>query len=577
MNRRTGTQTYVGGSVVTATLLAFAVSCFAATPARAQTARGGSQVSVLSASVARGAIVQPGTGYGPVGSPLVRSVQARLAGAGYPPGPIDGRYGPLTEQAVMRYQAAHGLQVDGIAGPRTLAALTRDPIVLRAGAGYPGGSSDVRHLQRLLAKSGISPGPIDGFFGPLTALAVSRYQATHGLPDHEVAGPRTLAALGWHRPVPRLSARAPASSAPAAPAAPVPPAGTTPNSPAHGPTPSSTARHTGHPTQTGWIIVLWSLAAVLLAAALGALLYERRRSADGLPARKTARAERGAEPAGAGARPAKQPPDAERAAVAAPERQAAGRREAAPKRPAAGKRESTPEHQAAGSREPAPPDPETPRKREPAPEREAAGERAAAHQPAQAMGIDSLFKLGLQLEDADDPAGAEAAYRRADERGHAAAASNLGVLLQQRGDATGAEAAYERADQRGEANAAFNLGVLREATEDVAGAEAAYRRADERGHPAAASNLGVLLEQRRDRTGAKAAYRRADRRGEASGTFNLGVLLEEAGDLPAAEAAYRRAESSGDDRVAGPARDALADLVVGAAASGPADGAMRGT
>ena len=71
---------------MTATLLAFAVSCFAAAPARAQTDRGGSQVVILSASVARGTIVQPGTGYGPVGSPLVRSVQARLAGAGYPRG-----------------------------------------------------------------------------------------------------------------------------------------------------------------------------------------------------------------------------------------------------------------------------------------------------------------------------------------------------------------------------------------------------------------------------------------------------------------------------------------------------------
>ena len=143
----------------------------------------------------------------------------------------------------MRYQAAHGLQVDGIAGPHTLAALTGGGIVLRAGAGYPSGSSDVRHLQRLLAKSGISPGPIDGFFGPLTALAVSRYQATHGLPDHGVAGPRTWPL--WAGAVQRRarrrpaapSAPAPTSSAPAAPAAPAPPAGTTPNPPAPWPNP----------------------------------------------------------------------------------------------------------------------------------------------------------------------------------------------------------------------------------------------------------------------------------------------------------------------------------------------------
>ena len=45
-------------------------------------------------------------------------------GRGYAPGPIDGRYGPRTAQAVSRFQAAHGLVVDGIAGPFTLAALS---------------------------------------------------------------------------------------------------------------------------------------------------------------------------------------------------------------------------------------------------------------------------------------------------------------------------------------------------------------------------------------------------------------------------------------------------------------------
>ena len=43
---------------------------------------------------------------------------------------------------------------------------------------------------------------------------------------------------------------------------------------------------------------------------------------------------------------------------------------------------------------------------------------------------------------------AEAAYRRADDRGHRAGASNLGVLLQEGGDLDGAEAAYRRAEER---------------------------------------------------------------------------------------------------------------------------------
>jgi hypothetical protein len=66
----------------------------------------------------------PGSGYLPGGSPSVRVLQRRLAVAGFAPGPVDGRYGPLTERAVIRFQAASGLRVDGIVGPRTLARLT---------------------------------------------------------------------------------------------------------------------------------------------------------------------------------------------------------------------------------------------------------------------------------------------------------------------------------------------------------------------------------------------------------------------------------------------------------------------
>jgi hypothetical protein len=40
-------------------------------------------------------------------------------------------------------------------------------------------------------------------------------------------------------------------------------------------------------------------------------------------------------------------------------------------------------------------------------------------------------------------------------------------------------------------------------------AEAAWRRADERGHPGGASKLGLLLKERGDLEGATAAWRRA--------------------------------------------------------------------
>ena len=138
-----------------------------------------------------------GSGYGsPGGSPLVRVAQLRLALAGYPSAGIDGLYGPSTRQAVIAFQAAHGLQVDGVVGPRTWAALSRPVISLGPGAGdRPGGTNLVRSLQRRLGYAGDSPGPIDGRYGALTDGAVRQFQRAHGLPVSGMAGPRTLALL----------------------------------------------------------------------------------------------------------------------------------------------------------------------------------------------------------------------------------------------------------------------------------------------------------------------------------------------------------------------------------------------
>jgi len=56
-------------------------------------------------------------------SPLVASLQRNMQTSGYYNGPITGYYGSFTEAAVTTFQKAKGLQVDGIAGPVTRAAL----------------------------------------------------------------------------------------------------------------------------------------------------------------------------------------------------------------------------------------------------------------------------------------------------------------------------------------------------------------------------------------------------------------------------------------------------------------------
>jgi uncharacterized protein YgiM (DUF1202 family) len=53
----------------------------------------------------------------------VNEVQIALAELGYPPGAIDGVFGPATKTAVIRFQTAQSLTADGVVGPATAAQL----------------------------------------------------------------------------------------------------------------------------------------------------------------------------------------------------------------------------------------------------------------------------------------------------------------------------------------------------------------------------------------------------------------------------------------------------------------------
>ncbi len=111
----------------------------------------------------------------------VRSLQQRLSDAGFNPGPIDGIYGGLTEQAVGQFQTANGLTASGSVDQTTWTSLTTDAGV--ASVVYRRGDrgSGVRSLQLLLVAAGFSLGSIDGIFGDRTESAVTSYQAANSL------------------------------------------------------------------------------------------------------------------------------------------------------------------------------------------------------------------------------------------------------------------------------------------------------------------------------------------------------------------------------------------------------------
>ena len=92
---------------------------------------------------------------------------------------IDDDFGPATEYAVRRLQSFHGLEVDGIYGPLSDAALMKE----------------IRVVQEALVKAGYAI-EVDGAVGQQTDTAIRGFQAKHGLVVDGIVGKATLAALG---------------------------------------------------------------------------------------------------------------------------------------------------------------------------------------------------------------------------------------------------------------------------------------------------------------------------------------------------------------------------------------------
>lgn len=141
----------------------------------------------------------------------VRRMQDKLKAKGYYRGAVDGKFGPATRTAVIKFQKAVGITADGKPGDKTLTALYHGKSAINKAddsqRNYTANPSDphtlyygctgrrVERLQYALKKAGVYKGNLDGVYGDLTYDAVRAYQRKKGLYVDGMAGTRTLNSL----------------------------------------------------------------------------------------------------------------------------------------------------------------------------------------------------------------------------------------------------------------------------------------------------------------------------------------------------------------------------------------------
>ena len=87
-------------------------------------------ISIIAYIFLRNSEVEALSKYGSRGDEVTQ-IQTKLKRWGYYNGNIDGIYGSQTQEAVRYFQRKNGLTVDGIAGPKTLAAMGIIKFIIR--------------------------------------------------------------------------------------------------------------------------------------------------------------------------------------------------------------------------------------------------------------------------------------------------------------------------------------------------------------------------------------------------------------------------------------------------------------
>ena len=126
----------------------------------------------------------------------VRTLQTRLKGLGFLSGAVTGVYDSATCAAVSRYQAALGLEQNGLADPALLERLNGDTETTGRYATLDRGDRGpaIEALQRTLKAIGFYDGAVDGAYSDALSEAVAMFAAYAGMPDTRSASPEIQAA-----------------------------------------------------------------------------------------------------------------------------------------------------------------------------------------------------------------------------------------------------------------------------------------------------------------------------------------------------------------------------------------------
>ncbi|MBO0348838.1 peptidoglycan-binding protein [Phormidium pseudopriestleyi FRX01] len=169
--------------------------------------------SLMQVAVASEFIPAKGLGRGDSG-PLVTCVQQMLKATGYFHGPVSGFYGPMTEQAVLKWELESAGVGDGAINALTIAQMdcfqgqrprpsspnphstpiTGDRPTYDHGRGalrLGDRGEQVMQLQQELIAAGYFEGPVTGYYGTITQDAVMHLQQDYHIPIDGVAGPKT--------------------------------------------------------------------------------------------------------------------------------------------------------------------------------------------------------------------------------------------------------------------------------------------------------------------------------------------------------------------------------------------------